>query len=126
MNFEQYTKQELFQYANRLNIPCTQKNTKKEIIQILRKHVAKGGVFQLPLSFRNMPNNNRPVPKQHRTPNHISSTAIATGVEMMKDSVSSTIAKNALNTKKILPRTLNAVAAASDAVQKVKRSPKST
>ena len=55
----------------------------------------------------------------------VSSKALSTGVEMLNDTLTSTLAKNVLGARGLTPRVVSALAAASDAVSKVREKVKS-
>lgn len=112
------TKKQLIDIANALGIKNCENKTKKEIVSEIR-----GGAI---IRMRSIGYDPKPPkrPKDRKRAN-VSAKALATGVGMMKDQLSSTLAKNVLEVNGIGARAVSALAAASDAVNKVKESIKS-
>ena len=81
----------------------------------------KGGIINIK-GIQSVPNAKPPNNGRRRD---VSSKALSTGVEMLKDTLSSTLAKNVLSARGLTPRVVSAFAAASDAVSKVREKVKS-
>lgn len=117
-----HTKEQLIDLASQLGLKKCEYKTKGQIASmILSAYHAKGGINNL--SIKGIPI--KPVPRAEKPKRPISGIAVATGVEMLKDGLSSTLAKNAIASKGLVPRAVSALAAASDAVGKISESVRS-
>lgn len=119
------TKKELLHIAAALDIKNCQNKTKQEIADlIVSKYKSRGGVMNLGLKGVAMPLHARKRPSK-TPPSKVASMALTTSVEMMKDTLSSTLANNVINVKSLPTRVITALAAASDANDKIQQSVKS-
>lgn len=117
-SMDKLTKKELLHIASAMGINNCANKTKKEIVTEIH-----GGAI---IRIRGIGYDSKfpKLPNSRKGPN-VSSKAIATGVEMMKDELTSTLAKSVLQAKGVGSRAVSAFAAASDATNKIRESIKS-